>query len=676
MKYLLITLLYLFLQPGKMVATTYYVSSSGNDAAAGTSTATAWQTLAKVNSFNFTAGDVVLFKCNEVFFGDIKVHDNNMTYSSYSTGAKPIITGFVTATGWTNLGGGKVEKTITADTTLNVVSVNGAMATIAVGANPDSANGGWKTFGSVVKTKPDTIIAGQLVKRQWICRDTMRSFPAGMTGKHIIVKPNLWSILEYVVLNQMNDTVVISYWRTLNIGGFSPRDALQDKYGWKPYRSADYIDRTNEYVYEGGKLTGRFDTTQVIKYSAVDTLFDNGSFDGTTISGIKFEGGNQYHIWATSCNDLTVTNCDFEFGGAVGIGSYRVTDGLFSGLTFSKFASSGLYINSSSTGYGNITVHDVTLSDIGMWEGLGSWSMYGDYSAATLSVDNNLTVYNINIANVGDCGVKLSGTNVDFYNFYVNGYCKILDDHGAVYFYSLSNSDTLRFIHDGIILNGIGYGKGSAGGRPASNPIYVDGNNFNTNVNNVFIQNFSNRNSYNIGKFHAFTNSTIIPGENFTSSTCIQLNQRATAISNLRITGNIFVTDYTTQGVIGWSGVYSPAAFGVIDSNYYTANGYFKRISVPGKNYTHRQFVDSFSLGSHDILIPVISPSQRLMATNPTSTVSTISLAGNYRDVQGNLYSGSIVLQPYNGKYLVYDGAITTPPVIDNKIYGPFIIKN
>ena len=47
---------------GVAQATTYYVSPSGSDARAGTSPATAWQTLEKVNGAHLSAGDQVLFQ--------------------------------------------------------------------------------------------------------------------------------------------------------------------------------------------------------------------------------------------------------------------------------------------------------------------------------------------------------------------------------------------------------------------------------------------------------------------------------------------------------------------------------------------------------------------------------------------------------------------------------------
>ena len=48
-------------------ATTYYVKDDGNDELAGTSDATAWQTVGQVNDFSFSSGDDVYFKCDDTW---------------------------------------------------------------------------------------------------------------------------------------------------------------------------------------------------------------------------------------------------------------------------------------------------------------------------------------------------------------------------------------------------------------------------------------------------------------------------------------------------------------------------------------------------------------------------------------------------------------------------------
>ncbi len=72
--------------------TDYYVSPSGDDGAAGTSPSTAWQTIGKVNTVTFNAGDSILFEGGETFSGQLSFDDEGgtstspITVSSYGSG--------------------------------------------------------------------------------------------------------------------------------------------------------------------------------------------------------------------------------------------------------------------------------------------------------------------------------------------------------------------------------------------------------------------------------------------------------------------------------------------------------------------------------------------------------------------------------------------------------------
>ncbi|HBH84215.1 MAG: hypothetical protein A2X05_11755 [Bacteroidetes bacterium GWE2_41_25] len=92
-------------------ATNYYVSNTGNDAAAGTTTATAWKTVAKVNSKAFVAGDEISFMKGGVWREQLKIPSsgnsgNPIVFSSYGSGNSPIITGADKITGFVSGGSG------------------------------------------------------------------------------------------------------------------------------------------------------------------------------------------------------------------------------------------------------------------------------------------------------------------------------------------------------------------------------------------------------------------------------------------------------------------------------------------------------------------------------------------------------------------------------------------
>lgn len=92
-------LLILCFVPGAHCATTYYLDSiAGNDANSGTSPASAWKSLSKVNATTFHPGDSLLLKAGSVWDGQLWPKgsgsgDHPIRIGKYSTGPKPQIRG-------------------------------------------------------------------------------------------------------------------------------------------------------------------------------------------------------------------------------------------------------------------------------------------------------------------------------------------------------------------------------------------------------------------------------------------------------------------------------------------------------------------------------------------------------------------------------------------------------
>ncbi len=58
----------------------YYVSSTGNDANAGTSAGAAWASIAKVNSVTFGPGDSILFEGGKTFQGKLQLDQDMVSF--------------------------------------------------------------------------------------------------------------------------------------------------------------------------------------------------------------------------------------------------------------------------------------------------------------------------------------------------------------------------------------------------------------------------------------------------------------------------------------------------------------------------------------------------------------------------------------------------------------------
>lgn len=96
---------------------TYYVSQTGNDNNSGTSTQSPWQSLNKVNSINFQAGDQILFQGGQTFNGtlyldasDTGTAANPIIISSYGTGRATINSGTSNGTWIYNTSGFKINN--------------------------------------------------------------------------------------------------------------------------------------------------------------------------------------------------------------------------------------------------------------------------------------------------------------------------------------------------------------------------------------------------------------------------------------------------------------------------------------------------------------------------------------------------------------------------------------
>ncbi len=91
-------------------STTYYISSStGNDLNSGSQSVSPWQTLNRLNNQIIVAGDSILLKCGDTFFGTIILNSSGnisapIYFGKYSNGSLPVISGFKKLTNWTNIG--------------------------------------------------------------------------------------------------------------------------------------------------------------------------------------------------------------------------------------------------------------------------------------------------------------------------------------------------------------------------------------------------------------------------------------------------------------------------------------------------------------------------------------------------------------------------------------------
>jgi parallel beta-helix repeat protein len=97
-------------------AATYYVSTSGSDGAAGTSTGAPWATLAKVAATQLAACDTVRFNRGNTWRESLTISYSGVkgcpiTFTEYGSGAAPMFIGSTVMTGWVTHSGSIWKKT-------------------------------------------------------------------------------------------------------------------------------------------------------------------------------------------------------------------------------------------------------------------------------------------------------------------------------------------------------------------------------------------------------------------------------------------------------------------------------------------------------------------------------------------------------------------------------------
>jgi hypothetical protein len=124
-------------------AATYYVSPTGNDSAAGTSTTTAWQTIAQVNSAKFASGDQILFQAGGVWREMLQPNASNLTFSVYGTGARPLISGANLVTTPWSVSSGNICQSTVGGWGMTEVWINQALGNPSTSTSAIAAPGDW-----------------------------------------------------------------------------------------------------------------------------------------------------------------------------------------------------------------------------------------------------------------------------------------------------------------------------------------------------------------------------------------------------------------------------------------------------------------------------------------------------------------------------------------------------
>ena len=637
---------------------TYYLSNAGSDSNNGTSTSTAWQTLTKVNTSTFVAGDQILFQKGGTFYGSITVKNsgtasNPIVFGAYGTGANPIISGFTKVTSWTNLGSNIWESTSAVSTLSNCMMVSIGGVNTAMGRYPNSgaANSGYLTTTSHSGETSMTCSA-------------LTGTP-NFTGCEAVIRTKAWVLEKSPIINQSGGTLTMSADLTY---------PLIDGNGFFIQGGTQTLDQQNEWFYNPStKKIQVYSTTQPtnVKIASVDNLLTiNGDY--ITVNGIDIEGANSNAIYTTlTTNDhIIIQNCKLSFVGNAAIKlrcEYLTVDN--NTITNANNQAIDLYHCS----YVVFSNNDV--SNISYLKGMGG-ARNGDYSCISGYFQLNVNIESNTFTNIGGTAISMYGNLITVKNNIIDTFGSVLEDLGAIYSSYDGTTMTSCTVDGNIVMNGVGAIEGIQFSSSQVHGIYLDDNATNMEVMNNTVTTCAgwgfyihNANSINFHHNTSYNNSTY--------QFCESDDAIGGPVAANNIHDNIFISKSMSQ-TVAWFKTDDAVLtnMGTSDNNYYAkpiSEESTIRIYTSSIYYVNHT-LDWWKTNSGQDANSYKSPQSITTETdlqfeyNATTTAKTVTLSQPRIDVKGTKYSGSITLQPFASLVLMKDlspvvvpGAPTSP---------------
>ena len=396
---------------------TYYVSSTaGSDAytaAQAQSSATPWQSLAKISSQAFVAGDNVLFKCGDSWQGSVTVSSsgvsgNPITYGPYGTGANPVIKGTVTITSpWTRYSGSIFQTDVPQN--IDRVFLNGQPLTLAR----------YPTTGYLTIT--DTLDSTTLTSNAPNTVD--------WTNATVHVRTMHWTIAtkKVVSCNGAQKSLVLDA---------APVYGLKPGWGFFINNKLEALDTAGEWFYDsaGQKLyvwtpSGDSPADYTVEGSTYQAGFSLTGKSYVTIRGFTIIGQTEYGITGTNVANVSITGSRISFADADGI-SLNGPNSIIQNDTVEGSSRNGVETNGASLTFLGNVVRDIALIRNFTRFGLGDLCCAGLALEATSS---NAHIQNNSIDSIGYIGIRPSGMSNLIENNVIRHCCLTKDDGGGIY---------------------------------------------------------------------------------------------------------------------------------------------------------------------------------------------------------------------------------------------------
>lgn len=562
--YIVVLILLLAVSTNQTFATDYYFSSlSGNDnrtSGEAQNPSTPWKSIDKLNSFasNLKGSDRILFKSGETFYGTINTIKSGtvgtpIIYTSYSSGAKPIITSLVTVNNWVAAGNGVYQADLSAYnlSKVQIVLLNNKIQEIGRYPNSDAPNGGYLTIGS----------GGA----NYIT--TQETSPYSGSGGEVVIRKNNW-IIDRHQINSISGNY-ISYMSNASVY------PAQAGYGYFLQNHSSLLDKSGEWAYDPTNkkltinLTGHSLSSVEVAVATKDHLITNQMYStNMTFSNLHFKGSNTNLINISKSENVKIDNCLLEFSGQNAINSNETRGITIQNSEIHNSLNNGIYI---SFGSPNATIRNNIITNTMKFQGMGKNSDLNGIGIYLCSDADNSIIEKNTLENVGFNGIHFGGDYTKVLNNFVNEFCLIKQDGGGIY----TNSDGLRNRNNtgrevigNIITNGHGNKMGSQEDVEMAEGIYLDDNSSGVKVADNTIAFVSGKGLY----LHNANNIEIINNLFYKVKSQVHFlhDYMGDPIRNIKISNNKFSSiDNSEYAYSVYSVLNDVGSVGTINSNYF-----------------------------------------------------------------------------------------------------------
>lgn len=626
-------------------STNYYWSNAGADGNPGT-LASPFATITKFNSFfsSLSPGDSCLFRRGDTFYGAMIISRSGTSGSrikigAYSSGAKPIITGFTTLSAWTNLGSNIWETTSAASTLsyTNMVVISGVNT--PMGRTPNTGS----TYTYQSHSGNTSITSSGL------------SGSPNWTGAELSYFITTYTIGRNPITAQSGGT--LTYTPNASDAGIQ-----FDNQTFFIQADSRTLDVQNEWYYNTSTKKLRVysvGSPSGVQIPTIESLVTISYFNYITFDNLSFQGSNTSTFALTGPTGITIQNCDMDFAGKNTI--YGPYGGANTGLTLT-----GNTINHSnncgvtvSGDFASAVITNNTVTNSGVIPGM--MSNGGNAAEGIYAQGAGSNVGYNTIDSSGYNGMFFFGNNsIAEYN-YINHSCINLKDGGGIYTFNgwPNTVQTGMIVRYNTILNT--ETDAAIYMDDLSNGVEIYGNNVANNDWGIYLHNNYNINVHN--------NTTY----NSTRANFLIDNYNGTASNNITINSNIFCATATTERT-AWMALINGtiASTFTLDSNYYARPLLETNTILTNFNqvYTDRTLAQWKTLSARDAHsktapITVDNVNKIRFEYNETGTPVVVSLGVNsYMDMYGTVYSTNITVPAYSSVVLLQTTAVNSLPLV------------